>query len=73
MTAKRAASMQPVDEVVVLLGRGVPAASIRQWCGLALVPYLVIRCGSVPKVGTVPPLDLHITLNISLIQIYQSV
>ena len=50
MTAKRAASMQPVDDVVVLLGRGVPAASIRQWCGLALVTYLVIRCGFVPKV-----------------------
>ena len=29
MTSERAASMQPVDEVVVLLGRGVPAASIR--------------------------------------------
>ena len=53
MTAKRAASMQPVDDVVVLLGRGVPAASIRQWCGLALVTYLVIRCGLVSKVGTV--------------------
>ena len=67
MASERAASMQPVDEVVVPLGRGVPAASIRQWCGLELVPYLVIRCGFVPKVGTVPPLDLHFTLNISLI------
>ena len=59
--------MQPVDEVVVPLGRGVPVALIRQWCGLELVLYLVIRCGFVPKVGTVPPLDLHFTLNISLI------
>ena len=58
MTAERAVSMQPVDEVVVLLGRGVPVALIRQWCRLVLVPYLVMRCGSVPKVGTVPPLDL---------------
>ena len=32
---------------------------MRQRCGLAPVPYLVIRCGSVPKVGTVPLLDLH--------------
>ena len=67
MTAKRAAPMQPVDYIVVLLGRGVPAASIRLWCVLSLVPYLVIRCGFVPKVGTVPPLDLYFTLNTSLI------
>ena len=59
--------MQPVDEMVVLLGRGVPATSIGLWSGLALVPYVVIRCGSVPKVGTVPPLDLHFMLNICLI------
>ena len=39
-------------------GRGVPAASMRQRCGLALVPYLVIRCGSVPKVGTMSLIDL---------------
>ena len=64
ITAEKEASMQPVGELVVLLGRGVPAASIKLLCGLALVPYLVIRCDSVPKVGTVPPLDLHFTLNI---------
>ena len=59
MVAERAAPMQPMDEVVVLLGEGVPAASMRQRCGMTLVPYLVIRCGSVPKVGTVSLLDLH--------------
>ena len=34
---------------------------------VAPVPYLVIRCGPVPKVGTVPLLDLKFKLNISLI------
>ena len=68
--AERAVSMQPMDEVVVLLGGGVPAASMRQRCGLALVPYFVIRCGSVPKVGTIPLTDLHVMLNISIIQTY---
>ena len=59
--------MHPVDELVVLLGGEVPAAiSMRKWCGLAPVPYLVIRCGSVPKVGIVPLLDLLFKLNISL-------
>ena len=65
-TVERAVLMQPVDEVVVLLGGEVPAASMMQQCGLTLVPYLVIRCSSVPKVGTVPLIDLHFTLNISL-------
>ena len=65
-TVERAVLMQPVDEVVVLLGGEVPAASMMQRCGLTLVPYLVIRCSSVPKVGTVPLIDLHFTLNISL-------
>ena len=35
MAAEKAASMQPVDELVVLLGRGSPAASMNQRCGLA--------------------------------------
>ena len=58
IAAERAESMQPVDEVVVLLGGGVPAASMSQRCGLTLVQCLVIRCVSVPKVGTVPLIDL---------------
>ena len=65
--AEREASMQPIDEVVMLLCGGVPATSMRQRCGLALVPCLVIRCISMPKVGTVPLTDLHFKLNISLI------
>ena len=62
-----AASMHAADKVVVLLRGGCLRPSIRQRCGLAPVPYLVIRGGSVPKVGTVPLLDLHFKLNISLI------
>ena len=67
MAAEKAALMQPLDEVVVLLGGGVLAALMRQWCELALVQCLVIRFVSVPKVGTVPLIDLHFKLNILLI------
>ena len=63
-----AALMHAEDKTVVLLGRGgCLRPSIRQRCKLAPVPYLVISCGSVPKVGIVPLLDLHFKLNISLI------
>ena len=63
-----AAPMHVVDEVVVLLWRGgCLRPSMRQLCRLAPVPYLLIKCGSVPKIGTVPLLDLNFTLNISLI------
>ena len=64
MAPERAVLMQSVDEVAMLLGRGLPAASMRQRCRVALVLYLVIRCVSVPKVGTVPLIDLHFKLNI---------
>ena len=62
------ALMHVEDEVVVLLGGGgCLRPSMRQRYRLAPVPYLVIRCGSVPKVGTVPLLDLNFKLNTSLI------
>ena len=69
--------MHPMEEVVVLLGggEGVPAAiDETQRCWLKPVSYLLIKCGSVPKaIDTAPLLDLHFTLTISLIQIYQLV
>ena len=60
------AASHPLDEVVVLCylkGRCL-RPSMRQRCGLAPVPYLVIRGDSVPKLGRVPLLDLLFTLNI---------
>ena len=39
--------------MVVLIAGVVPVPSMRQRCRLAPVPYLVIRFGLVPKVGTV--------------------
>ena len=58
--------MQPVDEVVVLLGMGGACSIDQAVVRAGVVPYLVIRCDSVPKVGTLPPLDLHFTLNICM-------
>ena len=51
--------MHPVDEVVVLLGGEVPVAIHEAAVQAHACPILVIRCDSVPKVGTVPLLDLH--------------
>ena len=52
----------------MLLGGEVPAAIHEAAVRARACPiqYLVIRGDSVPKVGTVPLLDLHFTLNISL-------
>ena len=49
-----------------LEGGGCPRSLTSQRCGLLSVPYLVIRCGSVPKVGTVPLQRLHFKLNIKV-------
>jgi len=66
MTVEWATSVHPVDVVVVLLGGECLRPSTRKRCGLVPFPYLVSRCGSVPKAGTASLLDLHFTLlNIS--------
>ena len=41
------ALMHPVDEVAVLLGGGCLRPLMGQRCGLKMVPYREIRCGSV--------------------------
>ena len=46
---------------------------MRQRCRLAPVSYLVIRRGSVPKVGTVPLQDLHFKLNMYKFNIYKHI
>ena len=54
MTSERAASMQPVDEVVVPLGRAVPVIVDETVVRAGADPVPAFRCGLVPKIGTVP-------------------